>query len=347
MSFRSWAKAAISTAAERTYAHRLLGMRFAGAATIFTLHRVIRKDEIVLDRSLAVSEQFLDAVVRYVVVKGYEIITLEELWRRRNDLSMERRVVVFTFDDGYRDNETLASPIFAKHRVPWSLFITSGFPDQICNYWWGLLERALLDRKKFDLEIGGDGKSFTTASIAEKRAAFAEIADIGRIYSDELANYLIGRYGIDRSAVLAEHALSWAEIRQLAASGLVDVGAHTVTHPNLTSLSVEAVQQEMEDCRRRIVAETGITASSFAYPYGAAGPREYELARETGYKTAVTSVQRNVYFSLQEIPHAFPRIALDGRHESLSTLDAHLSGLTGLLSLRSKHPAWPRLSAPD
>ena len=289
-------------------------------------------------RRWASSQAFLDAAVDHVLGKGYEVITLEELWRRRDSLSMERRVVVFTFDDGYRDNATLALPIFSKYRVPWSLFLTTGFPDQTCNYWWGMLERALLDRGKFDLEVSGISRRYITSSIAQKRTAYAQIKKIGRIHSDELVRYLAERYGMDRRALLDEHTLSWTDIRRLASSGLVEIGAHSVTHPDLTRVAIEDVRREMRDCRWRIHEETGVDASHFAYPYGAAGPREYNLARESGYKSGATSVARGLYPSLDEDPYAFPRIGLNGRNETLSQLEAHLSGLTGLLTLRSKHP---------
>jgi hypothetical protein len=79
----------------------------------------------------------------------------------------------------------------------------------------------------------------------------------------------------------------------------------------------------------------GIEVAHFAYPFGsraAAGEREYEICRAAGYTTGATTVQRSLRVAPAERPHALPRIWLDGRNESLSQLDVHLSGLTTLRS---------------
>jgi peptidoglycan/xylan/chitin deacetylase (PgdA/CDA1 family) len=71
--------------------------------------------------------------------------------------------------------------------------------------------------------------------------------------------------------------LSWNEVRQLADHG-VEIGAHTVSHPNLRKLSDEQLHHELAACRDRIHAETGAVPRSFAYPYGAADARVREAA---------------------------------------------------------------------
>ena len=168
MSFRRFAKAAI----EKTAAYRLLGSSLSGLATIFVLHRVIRDDESVLDSAVAVNERFLNAAVSHVINRGYEIVSLEELCSRLNSRSHGRHMVVFTFDDGYRDNGLIASKVFERHRVPWSLYLTTGFPDRTCSYWWGALEEVLRVRDVFEIEMRRFHRKFEVRSIAEKRAAF-------------------------------------------------------------------------------------------------------------------------------------------------------------------------------
>lgn len=38
--------------------------------------------------------------------------------------------MVFTMDDGYKDNYTNALPIFKKYNVPYTIFVTTNFPDR-------------------------------------------------------------------------------------------------------------------------------------------------------------------------------------------------------------------------
>lgn len=343
MSFRAAVKDLALAAAERTSAYRLLGTKFAGIATIFVLHRVISEKEIVLDPALAVSEAFLDAALGYVIGKGHKVVTVSELHRRAEMGQVTPHMVAFTFDDGYRDNAARAFAVFEKHRVPWSLYLTTGFPDLTCPYWWGALERVLMSRDSFDLEVGGRHRSFRTKSVSEKRAAFRKIRVATAENRAELSTYLCTRYGIEGRELLRDDALSWAEIRRLAASGSVELGAHTVTHPLLTRLDADDVRKELRDCRSRIREMTGIEVQHFAYPYGAAGAREHALAREAGFTSAATAINSNTYAPLAACAYALPRLLLDGQNEKLSQLDIHLSGLTGVASLRTRHPLWKQL----
>jgi peptidoglycan/xylan/chitin deacetylase (PgdA/CDA1 family) len=332
------------TVAEKTSAYRFLGARLAGLATIFTLHRVVRGGEIILDPALAVGEDFLDAAVGHVIAKGYKVVTVEELHRRMKIQLSPPHMVAFTFDDGYRDNAALAAPIFEKHKAPWSLYLTTGFPDRTCSYWWGALERALMDRNTFDLELGSWRRTYSVPSLSEKRKVYAKIVARTFAHRTELSRYLRERYAVDGRELLHDAALSWSDVRRIASSGLVEIGGHAVSHRPLTQLDVEETRRELQHCRSRIREMTGAEVRHFAYPHGAAGAREYSLAREAGYNTGVTAVASSVYAACDDHAYALPRIQLDGRTQSLSQLDLHLSGLTGLAALRTRHPLWRRLS---
>jgi peptidoglycan/xylan/chitin deacetylase (PgdA/CDA1 family) len=58
------------------------------------------------------------------------------------------------------------------------------------------------------------------------------------------------------------------ELRELAAGELVEIGAHTMTHPVLADLAPDQQQHEIGGSKRRLEALTGKKISSFAYPYG-------------------------------------------------------------------------------
>jgi peptidoglycan/xylan/chitin deacetylase (PgdA/CDA1 family) len=58
------------------------------------------------------------------------------------------------------------------------------------------------------------------------------------------------------------------ELRELAEGELVEIGAHTLTHPVLADLAPDQQQHEIGGSKRRLEALTGKKISSFAYPYG-------------------------------------------------------------------------------
>jgi peptidoglycan/xylan/chitin deacetylase (PgdA/CDA1 family) len=62
--------------------------------------------------------------------------------------------------------------------------------------------------------------------------------------------------------------LTPAELERLAGSPLIEIGAHTMTHPTLALAPIEDQQREIAECRTALehVLERSVTA--FAYPYG-------------------------------------------------------------------------------
>jgi peptidoglycan/xylan/chitin deacetylase (PgdA/CDA1 family) len=61
--------------------------------------------------------------------------------------------------------------------------------------------------------------------------------------------------------------LSWNEIKEMQGSG-IRVGAHTVTHPDLTRLPLERLKVEICDSKTIIEDALGIKVDCFAYPFG-------------------------------------------------------------------------------
>lgn len=62
--------------------------------------------------------------------------------------------------------------------------------------------------------------------------------------------------------------LTWDEVNEMMSSGLMTVGAHTHTHPDLRDLSESAVREEISLSNEIIQKRTGVTPRHFAYPKG-------------------------------------------------------------------------------
>jgi peptidoglycan/xylan/chitin deacetylase (PgdA/CDA1 family) len=72
--------------------------------------------------------------------------------------------------------------------------------------------------------------------------------------------------------------LSWSEIREMQRCG-IEFGAHTLTHPDLTRLSIKSAEREI--CESKAIIENALSTSvaSFAYPYGRYDTRSREIVR--------------------------------------------------------------------
>jgi peptidoglycan/xylan/chitin deacetylase (PgdA/CDA1 family) len=80
--------------------------------------------------------------------------------------------------------------------------------------------------------------------------------------------------------------LSEPEIRELAAEGW-ELGAHTMTHPDLSKLDYETCRREIEDSRTALERIGGVPVETFAYPFGHHSPAALAAARDSGLLAAV------------------------------------------------------------
>lgn len=97
------------------------------------------------------------------------------------------------------------------------------------------------------------------------------------------------------------------ELRILAASGM-EIGAHSVTHLDLTTLDEATARYEIVESRQRIAALTETPVTSFCYPAGRFNAAVRALVQEAGFSTAVTTIQNADFSDLL----ALPRLRIDG-----------------------------------
>ncbi|MEY2863747.1 MAG: hypothetical protein RLY58_1454 [Pseudomonadota bacterium] len=88
-----------------------------------------------------------------------------------------------------------------------------------------------------------------------------------------------------------ERKLTDIEVQQLVASGLIEIGSHTLTHANLPTLDDATRVTELYESRQVLQQLTGQPITSFAYPFGLYGPADVAAARQVGYLDAVTTVE--------------------------------------------------------
>ena len=133
------------------------------------------------------------------------------------------------------------------------------------------------------------------------------------------------------------NCLTWGELTELAADPLTTIGAHTVNHVMLKKASDEVARTEMRMSSAIIEAALGIKPKHFAYPVGdrtSAGPRDFRLAAELGYATAVTTRPGVLFPEHRAHLMALPRISLNGEYQQLRYAKVLMSGAATTLKNR-------------
>jgi peptidoglycan/xylan/chitin deacetylase (PgdA/CDA1 family) len=317
-------------------AHRMLRPLLGGVGAILTLHHVrpARSDAFQPNRLLEVSPQFLEDVLRELRRSDVDIVTLDEMHRRLKEQDFRRRFVCLTFDDGYRDNVRHALSILRKYEAPFAIYIPTSFPDRAGELWWLTLEAAIARVSRLALVMNGEDRRYDCHSTEEKYELFEHIYWWLRSLDSEselreVVRDLGARYGVDGAAICRDLCMTWGEIGEVARDPLATIGAHTVNHVMLKKASDEAVRSEMQLSASTIEAALGSRPRHFSYPVGdrtSAGPREFRIAAEVGFATAVTT-RPGVLFP-EHAAHltALPRISLNGEYQQRRYAKVLLSG---------------------
>jgi peptidoglycan/xylan/chitin deacetylase (PgdA/CDA1 family) len=228
-----------------------------------------------------------------------------EILRRRCDVVPLReatrsvRQVAITFDDGYADNAGEARSILVAAGLPATFFITVGRLGERGEVWWDRLEQILLECKTtastIEIEIGGrplwiDIRSSSARERAHQ-ALFWRLRPMRpAVIESVLANIeaQLGVRTVDRENY---RWMTAAELRALAASDGMEIGAHTLTHPLLATLDAQEQRAEIEGSGRALEKLLETPANLFAYPYGghdAFSAVTTQLVRDGGYTMACT-----------------------------------------------------------
>ncbi|RMF05628.1 MAG: polysaccharide deacetylase, partial [Alphaproteobacteria bacterium] len=285
-----------------TGTHRLLEPYTQGQGLIFMLHQVNPRlpGDFAPNHILTVSPDFLDAVLAQVRESGFDIVTLDEAVERlRSPAGGQRRFACFTLDDGYRDNRDHALPVFERHAAPFTVYVPSDFAEGRGELWWFALERIIAAHDEVEMTLdpeSGEPERFRTRTASEKQAVFDKLYWWLRAIPEErqraAMRKLCAAYGLDQAALCRELIMSWEELADFAAHPLVTIGSHTQAHYAVAKLEPERARKEMREGADRLEVELGNRPRHFSFPYGdpaSAGPRDFALADELGFTTAVTT----------------------------------------------------------
>jgi peptidoglycan/xylan/chitin deacetylase (PgdA/CDA1 family) len=224
--------------------------------------------------------------------RRFRILPLRELTAA---LQRERgEFVCLSFDDGYADNLLRAKPVLERFDVPATVFVTSDAERARSEFWWDRLARLLLAAEADPptallAELGvplpaACGRAARYAVVRRVHARLCERAP------HERQDWLERLWAtMPEPADRADARLLDADgIRTLARGGLVEIGAHTVSHPLLDQHDRAEQRIEIEQSKRQLEALLDQPVGSFAYPHGRYDLGARDLVAGAGFEVACT-----------------------------------------------------------
>lgn len=84
--------------------------------------------------------------------------------------------------------------------------------------------------------------------------------------------------------------MTWEQLRECAVAGM-EIGGHTMTHPDLSTLDARRIEDELSGCKCAIESQLDAPCDNFAYPYGRLDGTVRDVTERT-YGSACTTVLR-------------------------------------------------------
>ena len=178
---------------------------------------------------------------------------------------LPERAVVITFDDGFTETLYQAHPLLACAQIPATVFVIAGDIDRPPRSWEDRLEQVLIHTpsvpSQLQLSVRGEEYRWSTGDIEQRQRVHTAICQLlwplktaERLdVVNDLATWA-GLYGNEHPSYCA---MTSAELMRLARDGLVELGAHTLTHPILSALPADAQQAEIVSSREILEAIIG------------------------------------------------------------------------------------------
>ena len=215
----------------------------------------------------------------------------------------------FTFDDGYRDNLTEALPILERFATRAIVFRDDGALSPVRPFPSSCSSPTSWSRAPSCGSRADDGSIASTVTARREvyETVRAELKRAGGKGRDARLDVLFDLNDVE-SPRSDGRFLDWDGVRELDRHPLVTIGAHTRTHPLLTSLGRDEAWDEIASGKRELEDELGHPVEAFAYPYGGNGMAVRRLVDRAGFRWAFTTEPKVVADTRRLRPLRVPRI---------------------------------------
>ena len=261
----------------------------------------------------------------------FKVVLLEEFLRNPSSYGGKVPLATLSFDDGYKDNLSVAAPILLRHNCPASFYVVTDCINHSLPTWTYITDHFfqrsgenefLLEKdfvpdsfRRINWNDPADGSQWSK----KVKPWMKQLTNSQRIWVMEQLNSQASDHTIPRNMMM-----NWDDIRQLHHLGFY-VGSHSHTHPMLASLAEEKeIREELELSARHIQLHLGHRPLTISYPIGSWDERVIKAAEETGYKYGL-AVEQRFYDEIRDNTLIIPRVEL--YNESWWKTRLRISGL--------------------
>lgn len=274
-------------------------LRRPGWLTVLNYHRVNQPESVAeLDTGvLDATPEAFDSQMK-LLRRHYSPVSLDDVLAHLDGRPLPANPVLVTFDDGYRDNLEIATPILRRHGIAATFFIATGYIGGRRLFWWDRLSWALKHarRRRFTVQAHQPVEIDLDAGVAAaERRLQNVIKEVPGLDLEGLLRSLVRAAEAPwneatESELVERHLMSWDQVRCLRQAGM-HVGSHTRTHRVLQTVPLAELASELTGAREDLEAELREPVPAIAYPVGK------PIATIPAIRAAVVSAGYRIGFS--------------------------------------------------
>ena len=216
--------------------------------------------------------------------KHYNLISYKDVYSHFYCGKRLRNACHLTIDDGWLSTYRVVFPILKKYGIPISIFVSPYMCSGGKNFWYMEskgMDEAYLKDIVISRNLFAPGIKRFPIDLIFKEMRIDDVYDVLKEYKLKKGETLVTR-----------NVVNVDELLEMEESGLVEIGAHTQTHPILCNESDERAKREIKLSIEELSDILHRDVSSFAYPNGIPGldfgDREVKILEECGIKLAYT-----------------------------------------------------------
>ncbi len=255
---------------------------YKGKYLILLYHGIVPKNNLKFNLRFIEKKDFYQQIK--LISNKFNLVSLNDIYK--DNLDPERLNIAITFDDGYKNNYSIAAEILKEFNTPATFFITTvkkeGYPylwadylDITSYYGHGKLKIDNIEFYKKHEFISD--KNETLKQICKKTGF-----DFKQKMIKELSRWENNLYSHDNRNYW--ELMDENEINELSKDNLFTIGSHGLFHNSLESVSLNEASDEFSESKLFLEKITGKEVEYFAYPDGSYNSDLIEEAEKIGYK---------------------------------------------------------------
>ena len=231
--------------------------RNRGRTIVLAYHNIVPHGQVASgDSSLHLSQSDFARQLD-IISRTHEVVPLTEL---ESHSRANRPRVAITFDDAYQGAVVAGVEELCRRGLPATIFVAPGFIGGR-SFWW--------DAVASNAGLSAQVREQALETLAGQDAAIRE--------------WSAARGMPARTVAPHQTAATEAQLADAVVTGLISLGSHTWSHPNLTRIDPQQLNAELQRSLAWLRERFDAVAPYISYPYGLCSAQVEHAARASGY----------------------------------------------------------------